>query len=130
MIESPLGTGRPLAGNLSILQHLINCYKAWFEIYAHIPKSAKYTLGEKIDSIFLEVIELIFISQYLKKEQKLPALQKANTKFDALKFFLQLLWETKCISTKQYGFLSEKLGEVGKMLGGWLKQLLSAEHKQ
>lgn len=75
-------------------------------------------------------MKLVFVAQYLKKEQKLPSLQKANTKFDLLKFFLQLLWETKCISNKQYGFLSERLGEIGKMLGGWLKQSLPAEHKQ
>lgn len=112
----------PPSGNLSILQHLVSCYKLWFEIHVHIPNSVKYTLGQKTDTFFLETIELVFMAQYLKKEQKLPALQKANTKFDTLKFFLQLLWETKCISTKQYGLLSEKLAEIGKMLGGWLKQ--------
>ena len=78
----------------------------------------------------METIELIFITQYLKKEQKTPALQKTNTKFDTLKFFLQLLWETKGIPTKQYAMMAEKLNEVGKMLGGWLKQALAAEHKQ
>ncbi len=113
---------------MPILQHLTGSYKLWHELYAHIAKHSKYTLGEKIDTLFLKTIELIFIARYLKKEQKLPALQKANTEFDTLKFFLQLLWETKGVSTKQYTSLSEKLSEIGKMLGGWLKQALHAEH--
>jgi hypothetical protein len=101
---------------------LLAAYKQWFEFKNHIPKSARYTLAEKVDDLFIEVLELIFIAQYLKREQKLPALVKANTKFDSLKFFLQVLWETKNISSKHYELLSVKLAEVGRMLGGWLRQ--------
>ena len=68
-------------------------------------------------------MELMFIAQYLRKEQKLPALQKANTKFDTLKFFLMILWETGDLGHKQYALLSEKFNEIGKMLGGWLKRV-------
>lgn len=116
----------PPVGNLSILQHLISCYKLWFEIYVHIPKSAKYTLGEKIDTLFIEVLELIFAAQYAKPEQKLPILQRANAKFDALKFFLQMLWEVRKIEEKHYALLSVKLAEIGKMLGGWLRRFNTA----
>jgi hypothetical protein len=34
-----------------------------------------------------------------------------------------ILWETKSITTKQYIALSERLDEIGKMLGGWSGQL-------
>lgn len=87
-------------------------------------------MGEKVDSLFLETLELVFAAQYLTPAQKLLMLQKTNTKFDSLKFFLQLLWETKGISTKQYAMLSEQLGEIGKMLGGWLKQSASAAERK
>jgi hypothetical protein len=108
---------------LSILSHLLSAYKLWFEFKKHIPKSARYTLAEKVDRLFIEVLELIFIAQYLKQKQKLPALLKANTKFDSLKFFLQVLWETKNLELKHYKLLSENLNEIGRMLGGWLKRL-------
>jgi hypothetical protein len=108
---------------LSILEHLISCYKVWFELKVHLPKNARYTLGEKIDDLFIETIELIFTAQYLKRGEKLSVLEKANAKFDLLKFFLQILWETKNIETKHYGLLSQKLDAVGKMLGGWLRKL-------
>jgi len=40
-----------------------------------------------------------------------------------LKFFLQIAWEIKALENKKYIALSEKLNEVGKMLGGWRKGL-------
>ncbi|MBI4092480.1 MAG: four helix bundle protein, partial [Candidatus Kerfeldbacteria bacterium] len=88
----------------------------------HIQKSSRYTLGEKIDALFIETLELIFVAQYISKAQKLPAIQKASTKFDALKFFLMILWEIGDLGQKQYAALSEKLAAIGNMLGGWLRK--------
>jgi hypothetical protein len=34
-----------------------------------------------------------------------------------------ILWETKSLDNKKYIALSEKIGEIGKMLGGWNGQL-------
>jgi len=52
--------------------------------------------------------------------------ERASTKLDALKFFLQTAWEMKVIDTKKYGLLTAPLVEVGKMLGGWRKQLMKS----
>lgn len=111
---------------MSILRHLIDGYKLWFELKEHIHRSAKYTLAEKIDNLFIEVLGLIFAAQYARSELKLPILQKANTKFDLLKFFLQMLWEVRKIEEKHYVLLSEKLASIGKMLGGWLRRFNAA----
>ena len=40
-----------------------------------------------------------------------------------LKFFLQLGWEHKIIDHKSYGALILILDEIGRMLGGWKKNL-------
>ncbi len=42
---------------------------------------------------------------------------------DMLKFFLQLGWEIKVLDNSKYVALSEPLDEVGRMLGGWLRQV-------
>lgn len=109
--------------NLPIIQHLISTYKVWHEFLPHIPKDARYTLGIKIDNLFVETTELIFTASYLSKNQKLPYLQKAAAKLDLVKFFLQILWEIKALDNKKYIRLSEKLDGIGKMLGGWNRQL-------
>jgi hypothetical protein len=40
-----------------------------------------------------------------------------------LKFFIQLAWENKLISTEQNIELSKNLEEIGRQLGGWKKGL-------
>jgi hypothetical protein len=101
----------------------VTAYKAWQELLPHFPKTSRYTLGEKIDSLFVETAELAFTASYLKREQKLPYVQKAAAKIDLLKFFLQIAWEIKALDNKKYVILSERFDEIGRMLGGWLKQI-------
>jgi len=108
---------------LPIIQRLVSVYKLWLEFQNNIPKKLRHTLGEKIDSCFLNTIELLLIATYLGKEQKSPYLQKAGNKLDILKFFLQIAWEIKAIDNKKYILLSEQLNEIGKMIGGWNKGL-------
>ncbi|OGZ19488.1 MAG: hypothetical protein A3F95_00990 [Candidatus Nealsonbacteria bacterium RIFCSPLOWO2_12_FULL_39_31] len=87
------------------------------------PKDSKYTLGSKIDSLFLEVVEEIINASNSDKAEKQIFLRIASTKLDLLKFFLQISWEIKCLDNKKYILLSEKLNEIGRMLGGWIKSL-------
>ena len=89
----------------------------------NIPKDSKYTLGAKIDALFLEVIENIIKAGYSNKVEKEIFLRRTSAKLDLLKFFLQLVWEIKALENKKYISLSEKLDEVGRMLGGWIKSL-------
>ena len=99
-------------------------YSLWFKIYNDFPKSHRI-LGRKIEDYFLSILENIFVSVYLSPEQKLPKLAIAISKLDGVKFFLQIAWENKCIVNDKYILLSEKLNEVGRMLGGWRKGLIA-----
>jgi len=80
-------------------------------------------LGTKIDSLFLDTIENMIKARYSDKIEKQIFLKRASVKLDLLKFFLQISWEIKSLEAKKYIKLSEKLNEVGKMLGGWIKSL-------
>ncbi len=95
----------------------------WHDFLPHITKSAKHTLGEKIDRLFLETIELIFIAGHQPKPSKAVYLQKAIVKLDLLKLFLQLIWEIKGMDNKKFITLSESVYAVGRMLGAWYKQV-------
>ena len=113
----------PPPRNLPIIQKLISAYKLWQEFLPHFPKTSRYSLGSKIDSLFLEVVEAIFLAGYSGKTEKIIYLRKVSLKLDSLKFFLQVSWEIKALDNKKYIRLSEHLNEVGRMLGGWIRQL-------
>mgnify|MGYP001587801028 CR=1 FL=1 len=87
------------------------------------PKTKRYTLGQKIDQITLDIIELTITATYLTREQKLPVLQKISTKLDLLKILLRIAQETNCLENNKYQQLVSQTIEIGKMLGGWIKLL-------
>ena len=71
----------------------------------------------------MESMEAISAAAFLSRDEKLPYVRLAVRKVDALKLLLMVLWETKSLDTKKYVALSERMDEVGKMLGGWNGQL-------
>jgi hypothetical protein len=109
---------------LPVLEKLKTCYILWYSYYQTIPKFHRHTLGQKIDGLFIEMIEGISVASFLNKSNKLPWIQFSIRKLDTLKVLLMILWETKSLDNKKYILLSEKLEEVGKMLGGWNGQIL------
>ena len=112
----------PPTSFVSIIQKFLAVYKIWDEFRNHFHKKSRRTLGAKIDSLFLDTIELLFIASYLSKPEKIIYLRKASGKLDLLKFFLQIAWEIKSLDNKKYIILSEHLNEIGQMLGGWMRQ--------
>ena len=107
-----------------MLVKLIAAYKLWHEYLPDIPKTSRYTLGGKIDSLFVEIIEAVSVSVFLPKTEKIPPVRRAISKLDTLKVFLQIAWEMKMLNNKRYITLSEPLDETGRMLGGWHNQLV------
>ncbi|MFA5778098.1 MAG: four helix bundle protein [Candidatus Paceibacterota bacterium] len=74
--------------------------------------------------MFIEIIEAVSIATFLSREEKHPWVRLAIRKSDTLKILLMVLWEAKSIDDKKYIVLSQKIEEIGKMLGGWNGQLL------
>jgi hypothetical protein len=97
----------------------------WHQYREDFPKTSRYTLGDRIDLLFIHILELLFTASYQSKEAKLPTLDMAVRKADVLKFLLRVAWEIRALDTKKYAALSEKLDEFGRMLGGWRKGLIA-----
>lgn len=108
---------------LPVLQKLKMAYRLWHEYHSVLPKTHRYTLGQRIDNLFIGTIEAAAAASFLKREEKRPYVQAAIRKTDTLKILLMILWETNSLDDKKYIALSEKVDEVGRMLGGWIGQL-------
>ena len=106
-----------------MLQKLKTSYLLWHSYHQTLPKDQRYSLGQRIDSLFIEAIESVAIAAFLSQTEKPPYVRLAIRKVDTLKILLMILWETKSIDDKKYIVLSEHLNEIGKMLGGWIGQL-------
>lgn len=78
-------------------------------------------MGQKIDNLILEVLELILLAAQSSKTVKLGILEKASVKLNILKIFIRLAKEVRVLDLKKYIILQENLNEIGRMLGGWIK---------
>jgi hypothetical protein len=110
---------------VGVVLKLKDCYGVWQQYLVHFPRQNRYTLGSRIDSVFLSAMEHCFLASYATRATKLDLLERAISRVDLLKLLLQLAWDIRALDTKKYAHLGEQLAEVGRMLGGWKKGLLS-----
>ena len=109
---------------MGVLEKIKSCYFVWHNIHVILPQVNRYTLGNKIDKLFIETIENISIASFLAKDEKASYVRLSIRKLDTLKILLLVLWETGSISNKKYIYLSTLIDEIGRMLGGWYNQLI------
>ena len=109
------------------MQSVKAAYLQWYEFYQVLPKLHRHSLGQRIDTLFIEIMETIAAASFLTREEKKPYVRLAIRKTDTLKVLLMVLWETKSLDTSKYGLLSIKVEEIGRMLGGWNGQLTKTQ---
>ena len=101
----------------------------WLDIAKHIPKSARYTIGARIENKFLYLLELLYLAYFTEREKKVPKVIDCIFNLDTLKYLVQVAWEAKLIPQKPYESVALKLTETGKMLGGWKGHLENPDKK-
>ncbi len=77
-------------------------------------------MGKKIEDTILDLLESISYASY-SQIKKTNYLSEASGKIDFLKILFRLCFELKIIDYKKYLVLEEKLQEIGRMTGGWLR---------
>src|SRR5581483_11103943 len=108
---------------LPVLEKLKGAYLLWYGYYPLLPKIHRYSLGQRIDTLFVAVLEAVSLPGFLPRDEKQPYVRLCLRKTDALKILVMVLWETKSIDDKKYIALSVRMDEIGRMLGGWNGQL-------
>ncbi len=83
------------------------------------PKSQRFLLGDRIENLLLEIMELIIQAVYSKNKTLL--LIDINLKIEILRYLIRLAKDLRHISIKRYQFISKSINEIGAEIGGWLK---------
>lgn len=94
-------------------------YQALTRTLLSFPKTKRYTLGQKLDNLTLEIFELLFSIPLIPK--KAETLHQISVKLDLLKILLRLAKDSQALTNKNYLELQSTLQEIGKMLGGWMR---------
>ncbi len=87
---------------------------------AKMPRDQKYLLGDRIETKMLEVLEHALRAYYRK--DKRPHLLEANLTLEIIRHLVRLAYGQRNLSPKACEVISQRVDEIGRMIGGWLKQ--------
>jgi hypothetical protein len=87
------------------------------------PKPWRYSIGEKLCSTLLAIIEGTCQALYARQPLKEPYILKLTGSIQTVQLFIRLALEEKLITEQQYFSLSAKVIEFHKMALGWLNSV-------
>lgn len=96
-------------------------YLAAHERTIKFPKPTRYSLGARIETTVLDLIETLYLAQSKQGASRLLILNKADITLKMLTTHLRLAYKTESINDAGFASLSEKVLEIGSMVGGWIK---------
>lgn len=97
------------------------------EQIAKFPKKDRYTLGTRLENTALDFFTLIIRANHEYGLGRVKFLAEASITLDLLKILVRLAKDKRAFYPKQYLLLEERLQEIGRMLGGWIKSLRKTE---
>ncbi|MFW6286004.1 MAG: four helix bundle protein [Nanoarchaeota archaeon] len=98
-------------------------YLNLFPILKNFPRSEKFTLRQRIEDTFLELLLAIEQYQKLKQTNKSNIVKKISYLFDKGKLLIRISHDLHIISQNNYLSLLPKFEIIGKLIGGMLKKI-------
>ncbi len=108
-----------------MIEKVKTLYKQWMIIHRKIPRTERFGIGLRIDNAFLDLMTSLRRAMFSRPERKIPLLEIALSKIDDIRFFTQLLWETKLISNEQLTAFGKGLESIGNDTGAWRKGVIA-----
>jgi len=90
------------------------------------PKSQRFVVTQRLQGAALDFQEAIFEANARSGAQRLEYLQAADADLNKLRLYLRLSRHWNWLSSGQYEDASRMVADVGKLLGGWIKQTRSS----
>ena len=87
---------------------------------AKLPRAHKFTLGDRMTNLALDTLELLIQAVYTRNKRDL--LRQANLNLEKMRYLMRLCYDLDLLVLKKYEYVSREINEVGKQVGGWLKQ--------
>jgi len=99
-----------------------SCHQLLLWIIPHLnkfPREHRFTLGERLESALIEVLELLVDAAY--SSDKRSQLLQANRRLAVCRHLWRLCLELKIIRMKSYEHGAKLIDGIGGQVGNWLK---------
>jgi hypothetical protein len=89
------------------------------------PRSQKFLLGDRIESLALDVLERLIEATYSRSREN--TLAQANLGIEKLRYLFRISTELRYLDPRRYEHAARALDEVGRRVGGWIKAHRAAQ---
>lgn len=86
------------------------------------PRSFRFTVTQRLVDAALDVQEALFEAQSQRGTERLRALQRADSRLNRVRLYLRLAYDWHWLNAGQHEHVSRLVAELGRLLGGWIKQ--------
>ena len=86
------------------------------------PRPFRHTVTARLLGATLDLPEQLFDAQRRRGRQRQDALSQADATLNKLRLYLRLAHRWRWLSDGQYEHVSRMVAEVGRLLGGWIRQ--------
>ena len=118
------------AENTPLFQAAYKLYLVWHVRCQLINKKERFAIGQKTENLLLDLITLIVTAYHTKGPAvKKETLFRANAIMECIKIIMRLAKDVKILDRKLYIEYEARLQEMGKMLGGWIRQTQNSPSK-
>ena len=92
------------------------------------PRLRRYTLGERIETLLLQVLERLLEAAYRSGRDKTRALQRASQQLNVVRHLWRLSHELSAVPPRAHAHGAERLVQLGRQLGGWQRHTVAASN--
>lgn len=111
-----------MAEELVLLTRLFDLL-AWLLPKAErFPRVYRQTVTPRLMNAALDCQEAVFAAQSARGARRHEALREADAALNRLRLYLRLAHRWRWLNDGQYEHVSAQVAEIGKLLGGWIKQ--------
>lgn len=111
--------------DIPIFKKTYELYKSLHQLRIKVSKQDRHTLWQRLENSTLEALEGILRASSMSKNEKLPILKEVSHNLNVTRVFIRLAKDTEVIDFTKYDDFQNKIDEIGRMLGGWIKQVKS-----
>jgi len=86
------------------------------------PKIYRHTVTQRLMDAVLDFQEALLTAQMYHSKIRLRHLRAADAYLSKIRLYLRLIFEWGWLSLGQYEHMSRMVAEIGRLLGGWIRQ--------
>ncbi len=115
-------------GRLPIVTRWLDLTAWLMKTTARFPKRWRPSLVSRVDEEALEVLLLLTEAAFVRR--KLTLLRKVNVRLSRLRMLLEVSHRLEVLSPGALERATVAVDEVGRMLGGWIREVASREGRR